>query len=343
MLGVFDQRATEMAPPGMRRRTSVEVETTAVRELSTNAGRTPAPPTNGRASSRRRTSVRFADDGEGRSLDGAGRPRQSSRSLVVSETGAVLPTPQALDSVTQDPSTRALLAAHRAAILAALGAAAAAPSADGSATGGPNSSALHPDVFQRTMHSLQLGFEAKQVEDLLEVLLYLGRLGVARGGMTRAASPEGTELVYFSLLFNDATDQSEEEDEPLTRKRRTNSMINRTSSAEEAGEVELVDVKKPLPPELDAPLPPGLVCEAPQERDRREKWDAINELGEKRHSGGMNFRLPSVETLMPEAEEAEIIAMLEASAATGDESDEEESEEDEMPTTNDLSVDQVCD
>lgn len=270
------------------RRASVELET------ETETAVVPAPPStdvpDGRV--RRRTSVRFqTSDASGalshisdNSLAGPtaspvpGRQRQHS--LVLSETGAVLPAPQALQDVLDDATTRHLLTAHRATIMKALTRAADA------------SCSLRPEVFRSTLISLQL-FEPKQVDDLVESLLYLGRVGKTHGSIPTAKAPDGTELVCFTLLFHH----------------------NAVSASTQ-------DVA-PLPPGLvhvDSPavsLTAAATREAP--REDNNKWGDAKILRTQREALGSRFRLPS---------ESEITALDKTDTAINQVTDSQDEESD---------------
>jgi hypothetical protein len=263
------------------------------------------PPTAALANGRRRTSVRFAEassaEASADETPAEGRPRQ--RSLVVSESGEVLPTPQALHDVLGDAATRHVLATHRATIRSALAAAAV----DGSVL-------LAPETFRSTLLSLQLGFNPKQVDDLLQCLVYLGRLGEARGAMPPAVGPDGiTELVRFSLLF--------QHDDASTA----------PAAPEPPGLVRQSDSAVALAP----PAPAG------NQQRRQNKWADAERSGAHREKVGRSFRLPSVEVLMPKGSEDTIMAMLDsdddgddahgngAAVALGGSEEEEDDDEDD--------------
>jgi len=221
----------------------------------------------------------------------------------VSESGEVLPTPQALHDVLGDAATRHVLATHRATIRSALAAAAV----DGSVL-------LAPETFRSTLLSLQLGFNPKQVDDLLQCLVYLGRLGEARGAMPPAVGPDGiTELVRFSLLF--------QHDDASTA----------PAAPEPPGLVRQSDSAVALAP----PAPAG------NQQRRQNKWADAERSGAHREKVGRSFRLPSVEVLMPKGSEDTIMAMLDsdddgddahgngAAVALGGSEEEEDDDEDD--------------
>jgi hypothetical protein len=318
----------------------------------------------------RRSSVRFVrrpsslfaeSDGPGlrhrRSSSNSGQqpspppptPPQQQLELV-DEQGAVLPTPQGLRNVIESAKVRDSLVRHRFEIMGAL-----------AAWDSRQLGACPQTVFRQIMmdEQLQLGLTPTEVEDLLQSLLFIGRLGQARGVLAAAAASDdgGGEDILYKLLFQQPDGGPEIPPGVLLDER---DFAQREEDAAAAA---------PLPPQLvlrPVAVESGSGAEQ-QQRQRQRGGDAdagavpgsadrLAELHEQRQAAAKRFRLPSVEVLertsslsqLLDGEEEEegggegggsgdLAAAAAAAAAVRspapEEAERDDSEEDEIPGT----------
>jgi len=141
------------------------------------------PPRMRLVSANRRPRRGFADMHVGLELE------TGTATHLIDDDGEAMATPQALRNVLADASVRKILAQHKLTIMA--GMVVEDTTGEGS---------IDAASFRRIMQSLQIGFTAHQVEDLVNSLLFLAKIGRARGMPT----PGGPTLVPYSLLFTEA-------------------------------------------------------------------------------------------------------------------------------------------